>query len=101
MDVIYDFSDIDGIIDEFINEIISRMVEFGEEATATAASRGRYQNITGNLRSSIGYIVSYNGRVVREGGFKQVTGRGDNMQRMDFTTKRGKSVCFPGKGPLR
>ena len=40
MDVIYDFSDIDGIIDEFINEILSRMVEFGEEATATAASRG-------------------------------------------------------------
>ncbi len=94
MDVIYDFSDIDGIIDEFINEIISRMVEFGEEATATAASRGRYQNITGNLRSSIGYIISYNGRVVREGGFKQVTGRGENMQKVDFTTKRGKSVVF-------
>jgi hypothetical protein len=98
MDVTYDFSDIDGIINEFINEIISRMVEFGEEATATAVSRGRYQNITGNLRSSIGYIVSYNGRVVREGGFKQVTGRGENMQKVDFTTKRGKSVVFWAKG---
>ena len=36
--------------------------------------------------------------MVREGGFKQVTGRGENMQKVDFTTKRGKSVVFWAKG---
>ncbi|WP_155923469.1 hypothetical protein [Bacteroides sp. 14(A)] len=30
---------------------------------------GNYQNITGDLRSSIGYVIAYNGKIIKEGGF--------------------------------
>ena len=33
---------------------ISRMAEAGEAAVIKAVTKGKYQNITGNLRSSIG-----------------------------------------------
>lgn len=94
----YKLDDMDSFFDEAYNDIIKKLVEMGEEAYNTAFVKGRYQNITGNLRSSLGYVIAIDGKVVKEGGFKQVRGRGENSQRVEFTTGTGKEVKFWAKG---
>ena len=89
-------------LDEFSDKIeqayIDRLADAGEKACADAVAEGNYQNITGNLRSSIGYVIGYDGKVIREGGFHKVQGRGENMQHVVFTTRSGKKVDFWAKG---
>lgn len=89
-------------LDEFSDKIeqayIDRLADAGEKACADAVAEGNYQNITGNLRSSIGYVIGYDGKVIREGGFHKVQGRGENMQHVMFTTRSGKKVDFWAKG---
>lgn len=94
----FDFSDIEQAIDEFEESVIKRLVELGEEAYETAVQRGSYNNITGNLRSSIGYVVAVDGTVRKEGGFKKISGRGENYERVSFTTGTGKNVKFWARG---
>lgn len=93
--------DISGL-DEYGGQVeqyyISRLAEAGEAAIAEAVTKGKYQNITGNLRSSIGYVIGYDGKVIREGGFHKVKGRGENYQRVTFTTRNGKKADFWAKG---
>lgn len=47
--------------------IVSRFQQIGEEAVKRAREMGNYHDITGNLRSSIGYIVLVDGKVVTNG----------------------------------
>lgn len=47
--------------------IIFRFEQIGEEAVKIARENGSYHDITGNLRSSIGYIILNDGKVVRRG----------------------------------
>lgn len=46
----------------------------GEAAVAEARTNGSYTDRTGNLRSSVGYAVSMDGRVVQAAGFKDGDG---------------------------
>lgn len=89
-------------LDEFSGKIaqayIDRLADAGEQACADAVAGGNYQNITHNLRSSIGYMIGYDGKVIREGGFHKGQGRGENMEHVVFTTKDGKNVDFWAKG---
>lgn len=55
--------------------IIQRLCAVGEHAVKIARERGNYQDRTGNLRSSIGYMVVMDGVSVFEGG-QQVTANG-------------------------
>lgn len=93
-----DVSGIDEMMRQVEEEYLDRIADAGEKACAEAVARGDYQNITGNLRSSIGYVIGYNGVVIREGGFHKVEGRGENMQKVEFTTKDGKQVSFWARG---
>lgn len=77
---------------------IDRLIQAGEAAVQKAVVDGNYQNITGDLRSSIGYVIAYNGKIIKEGGFYKIQGRGNNMQKVEFTTKDGKQVSFWAKG---
>ena len=47
---------------------INNLIYVGEQAVREARQRGRYKDRTGNLRSSIGYCVADNGKIVRESG---------------------------------
>lgn len=94
----WDFSDVDGVFEECFREVFAHLVEMGEESYATAYREGRYQNITGNLRSSLGYVVAQDGKIIKEGGFKQVQGRGENYEKVFFTTKAQKTVQFWARG---
>lgn len=97
MDVTYDFKDIYKAIDNVRNSISAKLIELGNRAVALAVESGKYENITGNLRSSIGYVVSKDGKIIDEGGFAKIYGRGANMQKVSFLAK-GKPVSFIAKG---
>ena len=58
--------------------IIFRFGQIGEEAVKTARDSGRYNDITGNLRSSIGYVILYDGKVMSQGGFQPTKGKKGN-----------------------
>lgn len=44
----------------------------GLECVKEARQNGRYKDQTGNLRSSIGYVVLDNGKIVKKSGFQKV-----------------------------
>lgn len=44
----------------------------GELAVQMARTAGNYRDITGNLRSSVGYVVLNNGKVIQSASFQQV-----------------------------
>ena len=51
---------------------IRELLYIGEQCANTARERGSYINWTGNLRSSVGYVVTVDGHIVHSGGFQQV-----------------------------
>lgn len=55
-----------------VGKVLDKLREVGDECVSEARLSGSYQDRTGNLRGSIGYVVAYNGEVVSEGGFLQV-----------------------------
>ena len=52
--------------------LIRTLKDVGEECVAEAIESGNYNDRTGNLRSSIGYVVAKDGSVVEEGGFYNI-----------------------------
>lgn len=63
---------------DITNFIVTRFKQIGEEAVRIARETGDYNDITGNLRSSIGYIIMVDGRTVTDGKQKQYSGpKGD------------------------
>ena len=93
-----DISGLDELEKQIEDYYINRLIEAGEAACQKAITSGKYENITGNLRSSIGYIIAYNGKIIKEGGFYKIQGHGENMQHVAFTTKAGENVDFWAKG---
>lgn len=59
-------------VEELINETIYKLSYIGEHVVNTARLSGRYLNQTNNLRSSIGYIISIDGEIVKRGKFDVV-----------------------------
>jgi hypothetical protein len=52
--------------------VLFRLQRIGEQFVTDARLNGTYKDRTGNLRSSIGYIVLKNGEQYSEGGFVQI-----------------------------
>lgn len=70
-------------INDIVDFLIFRMQQIGEECVKIAREphANDYNDITGNLRSSIGYVILYNGKVVFGGESKQISGKhGDGAQ---------------------
>lgn len=68
---------------EITDFIIFRFEQIGEEAVKIAREKGSYHDITGNLRSSIGYIILNDGQIVRQGRsetFPGKDGKGDGAK---------------------
>lgn len=93
-----DTSGIDKLWDNAEEYYIQRLAKAGEDAVKSAIENGNYQNRTGNLRSSIGYVIAYDGNILKEGGFHKIQGNGENMEKVEFTTRDGKQVSFWAKG---
>ncbi len=60
---------------EVENLIIKQFSYIGEQCVKIAREQGSYNDITGNLRSSIGYVVLNNGKPVKYGEPKQYNGK--------------------------
>lgn len=60
---------------ELSEHIISQFSYIGEECVRIARESGSYNDITGNLRSSIGYIVLRDGKPVVNGASMQYRGK--------------------------
>ena len=73
------FATISNLMSEKI-ERLEEAIEFnfiqviGPEVATHAKSYSTFKDQTGNLRSSIGFILARNGNIINEGGFKQVNG---------------------------
>lgn len=52
--------------------IISRLKLLGEKCVAEARSLNTYKDQSGNLRSSIGYVIVKNGAIIHSSNFEQV-----------------------------
>jgi hypothetical protein len=61
-------------IDEKIEEIIRKFQYVGETCIEEARKSGEWQDQTGNLRSSIGYIILVDGKIEDEKIFKSEKG---------------------------
>lgn len=55
-------------------QIINTLSFCGEKAVAYAREKGTYIDRTGNLRSSVGYIIAKNGQVLQQSSFSKVQG---------------------------
>jgi len=64
-----------GDIEMLKDTVIENLAFVGETAVKRARDVGNYEDRTGNLRSSIGYLLVYNGRTIYEGGQKAVSGK--------------------------
>ena len=63
---------IEGIVKRKIQSLIDALIYVGLECVREARLNRRYKDQTGNLRSSIGYCVLYNGRVMKKSNFEAV-----------------------------
>lgn len=67
--------------DELVQELADELSYIGEECVKIAREVGNYGDVTGNLRSSIGYEVLYNGNPVYSGAVKQYKGKNGNGEK--------------------
>lgn len=57
---------IDVVIEDAVNALIDTFFEVGNRCITEARDNGSYMDQTGNLRSSIGYVVVVDGQIVRK-----------------------------------
>jgi hypothetical protein len=69
-------SAIDGYLANLVEEktqlVIRNLCYVGEKCVNEARKNGRYMDRTGNLRSSVGYVVVADGNVIQMSNFEQV-----------------------------
>ncbi len=63
---------------DIIALLVKQLTYIGEECIRIARESGSYNDITGNLRSSIGYVVLVDGKPVKYGSAKQYDGAKGN-----------------------
>jgi hypothetical protein len=68
--------------------LVNNLIYVGEAAVKEARERGRYKDRTGNLRSSIGYCVVDDGKVISGSSFDVVkTGAQGSQEGRKFLTR--------------
>jgi hypothetical protein len=77
-------SAIDSYTEEQLNlireNLIRTMLYIGETVLNTARSTNSYRDQTGNLRSSLGYAISIDGKIIRQSDFKTVKQGGEGSK---------------------
>lgn len=85
-------AEIDNVVSMMIERLhralIRQMCYIGERCLKEARSTDTYKDQTGNLRSSIGYVVVEDGMIVQMSSFQQVKyGRTGTQEGRDFVLK--------------
>ena len=60
--------------------ILLRLQRIGEQFVTDARNNGSYTDRTGNLRSSVGYVVLRNGEQYSKGGFEKIKAGGKGVE---------------------
>lgn len=64
---LFKINELKKIVDKFGEEaeqkVLDILIQAGEYAVKKAREEGKYNDITGNLRSSIGYVIAKNGNI--------------------------------------
>ena len=60
--------------------VIYRFAEIGEKCVNEARKKHSYTDRTGNLTSSIGYVIAVDGQVIRQGGFERFKDGDDGVK---------------------
>jgi len=85
-------------IEEKEKAIVSALSYVGEQCVNEARDNGRYINRTGNLRSSVGYVIAKNGFIVNTGGFSQVAegtqGTGEGKRFIDELVSKQRNGIY-------
>ena len=84
--------------EEAEDQIFNLLAAAGEMFVKYAREQHTYEDRTGNLRSSIGYLVYKDGKEVLSSSFAKVQGYGENNAIVNFKTKDGRIVKFHAKG---
>lgn len=63
---------------DIIDFLVFRFEQIGEECVKIARENGSYHDVTGNLRSSVGYVVLVDGKAVKQGKPKRYEGSQGN-----------------------
>ncbi len=79
--------------------LINMMCYMGEECVKYAREHGNYQDRTGNLRSSIGYVILDNGKIIVQGGFEKTLKGSDGQAKgkafiQDLISKHSKGIVL-------
>jgi hypothetical protein len=78
---LFTIAQVQAFANKFLEKTDEKNIEMlayaGEQGVRLARQNGNYEDRTGNLRSSIGYVVVANGSVVRQ-SFENTTGETDN-----------------------
>lgn len=64
-------------VDQMEQAVIYRFAEIGEKCVTEARKKHDYTDRTGNLTSSIGYVIAVDGQVIRQSSFEKVK-KGDD-----------------------
>lgn len=103
MGIMVTLPDMDGImvseIKKMEDAILYNLAYIGERCVTEARTGHTYTDRTGNLTSSMGYVLVKDGQIIRQSSFEPVHGQYENMQRVQFTVKEtGKKVDYWAKG---
>lgn len=71
---------IEGEIENLKNALINKLCYIGEQALNNARISGSYVDQTGNLRSSVGYVVAVDGEVVQMSSFDVIKEGGNGAK---------------------
>lgn len=67
-------------VERITSALIYNLCAVGEQALTQARSTNSYKDQTGNLRSSLGYVVAVDGQVVQSSNFETVKDGGDGSR---------------------
>jgi len=86
----------------FHDAVVYRLNYLGFECYKIARERGSYIDQTSNLRSSTGYIILYDGTLVKSGGFEQIKSSKEGIRtkygKLDKRYKANKSIIEKKEG---
>ena len=85
---------IDQMRDRVDDAVYNRLMLVGEAFVKRARENGAYKDDTGNLRSSIGYVILYNGKIIQK-NFEQVYKGSSQMARKN--SKKGTNGVKKGQ----
>lgn len=63
---------VDNRIDAYVRRLINTLEYIGQKCVKEARNSGNYQDQTGNLRSSIGYAIVRDGKIISASDFNKV-----------------------------